>query len=345
MDNWINGAEAGNDEIVISSRVRLARNLKKIPFTNRMDESAGRENVDRIEGAFYLNQENREKFTTIRLWESNGNVSTSYFEKHLISPNLLKSYKKTAFLVDKDETMSIMINEEDHIRLQCITKGFNVREAYNEANKLDDMLEQYLDYAFDEKFGYLTACPTNLGTGMRASVMIHLPALTMNKEIDGLIKGLAQVGMTIRGLYGEGSNADSNIYQISNQVTLGVTEEEIITNLQAVVSQVVAQEIKSRESLRANYEYEILDKIYRSIGILKNAIILSSKECLELLSYVRLGVEMSIINDVDKKLLNSLLVSIQPASLQLKVGRKLSERERDVERGKLVREAFRKINN
>jgi protein arginine kinase len=248
MDNWINGAETSNDEIVISSRVRLARNLKKIPFTNRMDETAGRENVDRIEGAFYLNQDNREKFTTIRLWESSGNVSTSYFEKHLISPNLLKSYKKTAFLVDKDETMSIMINEEDHIRLQCITKGFNVREAYNEANKLDDMLEQYLDYAFDEKFGYLTACPTNLGTGMRASVMIHLPALTMNKEIDGLIKGLAQVGMTIRGLYGEGSNADSNIYQISNQVTLGVTEEEIITNLQAVVSQVVAQEIKSRES-------------------------------------------------------------------------------------------------
>ncbi|GFP77916.1 protein arginine kinase [Clostridium fungisolvens] len=345
MNNWISGPDNANDEIVISSRVRLARNLKKIPFTNKLDENAGRENVDRIESAFYLNENTRDKFTTVRLWEMGGNVSTSYFEKHLISPNLLKSYKKTAFLVDKDETMSIMINEEDHIRLQCITKGFDIKEAYNEATKLDDMLENFLDYAFDERFGYLTACPTNIGTGMRASVMIHLPALTMNKEIDGLIKGLAQVGMTIRGLYGEGSNADSNIYQISNQVTLGITEEEILTNLQAVVSQITAQEIKSREYLRANYEYEILDKIYRSIGILKNAIILSSKECLELLSYVRLGVEMSIIDDIDKKLLNSLLVLIQPASLQLKVGRKLTEKERDMERGKLVRETFRKINN
>lgn len=340
MENWINAGERTED-IVISSRIRLARNLKHIPFPNKLEEKEARENIDKIEGAFNIREENRGKFRTIRLWENNPNVVRSYFEKHLISANLIKGYTKTAFLLNNDETVSVMINEEDHIRLQCITKGLNLREIFNEANRLDSELEEYLEYAFDEKFGYLTVCPTNLGTGLRASVMIHLPALTMNNEINGLLKGLTQVGMTIRGLYGEGSSADGNMYQISNQITLGVPEEEILSNLEAVVSQVIEQEIKAREVLKTKYYYELLDKIYRALGVLKNAVILNLKECLELLSYVRMGVEMSIINDINKKLLNNLLVAIQPASLQLKVDKKLSGRDIDIERAKLVREVLR----
>ena len=340
MKNWIN-ALGKNSDIVVSSRIRMARNLKKVPFPGKLNLEQARENINHIETAFFNNQKLKDKFNSYRLWENKPNFISTYLEKHLISADLMRGYKNAAFIVDKDETMSLMLNEEDHIRLQCVNKGFNLRDTYKEADKLDSNLEEYLDYAFDEKLGYLTACPTNLGTGMRASVMIHLPALTVNEEITSLLKGLTQVGMTLRGLYGEGSRADGNMYQISNQISLGVTEEETLSNLEAVISEIILQEKKARERLVTQYKYEVEDKIYRALGVLENSILLSMQEALEFLSHVRMGVEMGIVGSIDNILLNKLLVEIQPATLQTIVGRKLNDKEKNIERAKLVKQILR----
>jgi protein arginine kinase len=213
----------------------------------------------------------------------------------------------------------------------------NLEEAYNVSDKIDDLLEENLDYAFDEKLGYLTACPTNVGTGLRASVMLHLPALSLNNQMNGLLNALAQVGMTVRGLYGEGSKVVGNIYQISNQITLGRSEEEILSNLKAIVIQVINEEKISRESLMKKYRYELEDRVYRALGVLRSAVLLDSNECLKLLSDVRLGVEMGIIKDVNKVALNNLLINIQPAAIQKQYNRNLSRGERDFNRAKLVR--------
>lgn len=186
----------------------------------------------------------------------------------MISKELIKNKEGSAFILGENDTVSIMINEEDHIRLQCISAGLNLRESYALASRIDDLIEESVEYAFDEKIGYITACPTNLGTGLRCSAMIHLPALTMNNEMNGILKALTQVGMTIRGLYGEGSKALGNIYQISNQITLGLSEEDIISNLEAVVNEIIGQEIATRNRLYSTYRYELEDKIYRSLGIL-----------------------------------------------------------------------------
>jgi protein arginine kinase len=328
-----------NDEdLVISSRMRLARNLAKVPFPHKLNVEKGREIIKRVENAFYTSADNEKEFKTNYLWEKDNNERQLYLEKHLISKNLIDNSDKTAFILNNKETVSIMINEEDHIRIQCITAGLNLEEAYDLSNKIDDFLEEKLEYAFDEKWGYLTACPTNIGTGLRASVMVHLPALSLNNQINGLLNALAQVGMTIRGLYGEGSKPVGNIYQISNQVTLGRSEKEIVSNLKAIAIQVINEEKISRENLVKKYKNELEDRIYRALGILRSAVLLSSNECLRLLSDVRLGVEMGIIKDVDKVTLNNLLVNIQPAAIQREGSRNLSSSERDFNRAKLVRE-------
>lgn len=343
MKNWLE-AKSENNDVVISSRIRLARNLKDIPFPNKLSENDAKDIVKKVEDAFYSVPYMKEQYKTIYLWQSDDISNMAHLEKHLISKKLISNKNEGAFILGKDETVSIMLNEEDHIRLQSITGGLNLKEAYEYTNKLDDLLEEKLDYAFDEKFGYLTSCPTNLGTGLRASVMIHLPALTMNKEIAGLLKGLTQVGMTIRGLFGEGSHGDGNIYQISNQVTLGLSEEEIITNLTGVINQIINQERLTRDRILNKKKYELEDKIFRSAGILKSAIMLTSKEALNLLSNVRLGVEMGIIKDVDKTILNKLLVDIQPATIQKNSKEMLTDKQRDLKRAELVKESLKIIN-
>ncbi|MEW8957206.1 protein arginine kinase [Clostridium sp.] len=337
MENWINTKNNSNS-IVLSSRVRIARNLEGVPFPHKLNKDEGMKVIDTINKAFYGFEYHKEKFNTIELWNLSNIEKERFLERHLISNHLINFQDKSAFIISDDETVSIMINEEDHIRLQCITSGLNIKEAYEKANELDNMLEGKLEYAFDEKLGYITACPTNLGTGLRASVMIHLPALTLNNEINGALKALTQVGMTIRGLYGEGSKGDGNIYQISNQITLGVSEEEIVRNLEGVVSQLVSQELRARAMVEKQYKYELEDKIYRSLGILKNSRILPSKEALDLLSNVRLGLEMGIIDDIDEGFINNMLIDIGPASLQFIANKELNPKERDIERAKLVRE-------
>ena len=330
-----------DDEIVISSRIRIARNIRSKPFPHRLNEIEARKAAEQVETAFYTSTHMKENYKTIHLWELDNDSSTNYLERHLISPKLINNKSKAAFIVGEDETVSIMLNEEDHIRLQCITGGLKLKEIYNNADKLDNFIEEKIDYAFDEKIGYLTACPTNIGTGLRASVMIHLPALTMNDEMTGILKALTQIGMTIRGIYGEGSAAQGNIYQISNQITLGITEDDILNNLEAVISQIINQENRTRENLLKNYKYELEDKIYRSLGILETAVLLNENECMDLLSNVRMGIEMGIIKDVSKNLLNKLLVEIQPASMKMKYNINMNGKERDLNRARLVKQSLR----
>ncbi|HEY5561641.1 MAG TPA: protein arginine kinase [Clostridiaceae bacterium] len=337
MENWVNSKREEN-EIVLSSRIRLARNIKDVPFPNKLSIEKGIELVSEIEKAFYITDEMKEHFKTINLWKNDWTYNRVFLEKHLISSKLLINGKKAAFILDNDETTSIMINEEDHLRLQCITSGLNLTEAYNEADRYDNLLEETIDFAFDEKLGYLTACPTNLGTGLRASVMIHLPALSSTNEMNEVLNALTQVGMTIRGLYGEGSKAEGCLYQISNQITLGLTEMDILNNLNAVVDQVIRREQLSREQILKNHKYELEDKIFRALGLLKSAVILSSKEGLNLLSNVRLGVEMGIVKEIEISKINELSIEVEPANLQIKNNKKLSEKERDIFRAKLVRE-------
>lgn len=334
MESWINSSK---EDVVISSRVRLARNVKEVPFPNKLDNKNGIELSRSIQQAFNKVLKDKGEYKTYELRDISPNLARTFLEKHLISPNLIKNGTISSFIVDSDETFSLMINEEDHIRLQCITAGFDIRSAYNNADEVDSLLEQEIEYAFNEKLGYLTACPTNIGTAMRASVMIHLPAATFNNEIPKLLKGLNQVGMTLRGLYGEGSKGEGNIYQISNQVTLGVTDEDILTNLEAVALQVVAEEKNIRKLYLDQYKYEVEDRIFRARALLENARVLTLKEALGLLSSIRLGVEEGLIEDIDIKKVNKMLLFSQNASIQNHLDRELKEKERNIERAKLMR--------
>lgn len=337
MENWLNSTN--NNEMVITTRIRLARNIKGIPFPDKLSDDEGRNVVEKVNNAF--NKSENQDFKCIDLWKNDNNCNAEFLEKHLISKKLIDNSSKSAFILNNNETVSIMINEEDHLRLQAITAGLNLEEAYNCIDKIDDELEENIDYAFDEKLGYLTACPTNLGTGMRASVMIHLPALSMNNEMGRVLNALSQIGITIRGLWGEGSKAIGGLYQISNQVTLGMSEMDIISNLKTVVEQIMNQENLSRERIMKKYKYELEDKMYRSLGILKNSVILDINECLNLISNVRIGVEMGIIKDIDINKLNNLLVNVQKATLQKIYNKKLSKNEENIKRSLYVRENLR----
>ncbi|CDI50849.1 protein arginine kinase [Clostridium tetani] len=337
MNNWIH-TSVDNSDIVLSSRIRLARNLSNFAYPHKISIEEGRKIVETIEKVL---QNEESKYKVYRLWEMDPLDRVTYLEKYLISSKLILNNEKGAFIKNEDETVSLMINEEDHIRLQCITNGFNLEEAYKCAEDLDDLIEENLDYAFHENLGYMTACPTNLGTGLRASVMIHLPALTMNREINKIFSGLTQIGMTIRGIYGEGSKAVGNLFQVSNQLTLGLNEEEIINNLKAVVYQIINQEKLAREKMMKMHKYRIEDKVYRALGILNSAVLLDSEECLKLLSYVRLGVEMDIIKDVSKKVLNELTISIQSAMIQGIFNSKLTEEARQLKRAELVKKKLK----
>lgn len=333
MENWIS-SETGSNDIVISSRVRLARNIKNRPFPHKETVERGRELAKEIEDVVISNVTDLNK---IHLWEIDKLKQEYYFERHLISPKLIENNNKASLIVSNDETVSLMINEEDHLRIQSITSGLNLEEAYKSTNELDDILEDNLEFAFDESYGYLTACPTNIGTGLRASAMIHLPALTINGEINKVLNAISQVGMTIRGLYGEGSKGYSNLYQISNQITLGLSEEDIINNLSVVIGQVVNQEYYFREKYMEKYKYELEDRVFRALGILRSAILIDIKESLKLISDVRMGIEMGIIKGVKKSDLNYLMINIQPSVIQMKNDTQLSERDKNLIRADLIR--------
>ena len=330
-------------DIVLSTRIRLARNLDGYRFPLSFTENEAHQIDEMIKEALqFIKDEHRFSHFTIK--EMPALQRQVLVEKHLISPLLAKKEKSASVHISSDETISIMVNEEDHLRIQCLAPGLQLAETYAMASQLDSKLEKNLPYAFNDSFGYLTSCPTNVGTGLRASVMMHLPALTMSKQIKVVTQMLARLGMVVRGIYGEGSENLGNIYQISNQVTLGKSEEEILKDLQEVALQIIKNERGAREALLKNSRIILEDRFNRSLGTLKYARIMTSEEAAACLSNVRLGVDVGIIHEVPLNVLNECMILIQPGFVQQYAGTTLQASERDMYRAKLLREKLNLTN-
>ncbi|AEI46048.1 protein arginine kinase [Paenibacillus mucilaginosus] len=338
LSEWMKG-EGPDSDIVISSRIRLARNIREYPFPMLATNGQSKE-VAELAAKVLESEElgTISRFTLLPLADLDELQRRVLVEKHLISPALANESRNGAVILSDNESISIMVNEEDHLRIQCLCPGFQIKEAWDLAGQIDDVFETQLEYAFDEKRGYMTSCPTNVGTGIRASVMIHLPALVLTQQINRILSAITQVGLAVRGLYGEGSEALGNLFQISNQITLGQSEEEIIDNLYSVVRQIIEHERAARQRLIHETRPKILDRVSRSYGILSYAAIMDSKEAAQRLSDVRLGIDLGFIKNVSPHVLNELLVMTQPGFLQQTAGEKLTPEERDIRRAQLIRE-------
>lgn len=335
---WLKGG-GENADIVVSSRVRFARNLRGFPFYHWASDEK-RQQVYNIVKEAILGAPSLKS----GIWVDMSDLTEldRYFllERHLISRELTEKGPFKACLIGEEEIVTVMVNEEDHIRLQVLQSGLSLLEALDIARRIDSELAQRLDYAFSYDWGYLTACPTNTGTGLRASVMLHLPLLVLTKQISNVINTIAKLSFTARGFYGEGTEASGNFFQISNQVTLGRSEEEIVENLLKVIDQIINYERNAREKMYKQDMVALEDQVFRSYGLLKNARVINSKEAIELLSNLRLGIDLGMI-DIDIKQINELLLLIQPAHLQKLEGRRLSARERDIKRAELIREKLK----
>lgn len=329
-------------DVAVSSRVRLARNISNMPFPTRMKREQGLEVIDMVRDSVFKSSDAvAENLVFFDIQKMNPIDRQVLVEKHLISPDLTDGRLERAAIISRDERISIMINEEDHVRLQCIYPGMQLDNAWQLCNKLDLLMEEQLEFAFDSSSGYLTCCPTNLGTGIRASVMLHLPALSMTGYIKGVLEACAKLGLAVRGIYGENSEALGNMFQISNQVTLGQTEEEIIASINNVTHQIIEQERMLRNEIYKQGTSRFEDRIYRSLGILANARIISTEESLKLISDVRLGVDMKLIEGMTAVTLDELMLFIQPAILQKLAGKILAPDERDVRRADLIRNSLK----
>lgn len=334
MNKWYveNGTEG---DIVISTRVRLARNLEDYPFPCRLTVKGKEKVCEEIKNAILSDDSWGFGYTQMKDFTRAQAVSLA--ERHLISPEFASDRAGRALLLTDDEAVSIMLCEEDHIRLQVMMSGLALKEAFSVADKIDNIISSKLNYAYDDRIGYLTQCPTNLGTAMRASVMLHLPALTRCGQIGKLASTVSKLGLVIRGAYGEGSSPRGDIYQLSNQITLGISEESALNNLQSITLQLVAQERAAAEKLIENPIEE--DRIFRAWGILKNARVLSGDEFMELSSLVRMGISNKAI-DYDIAKLNELTIRVQPATINAAEGKELTSQQRDVLRAMWVREAL-----
>ena len=343
---WLGGGK-DNKDVVMSSRIRLARNIENIPFPNRANiaqiDSIATEVTELLPD---LQAFAGQPYNFIKMSELSELDQYVLVEKHLISPAFAQNSAGRALLASEDATVSVMVNEEDHIRLQCFRSGLDLPGTWELANKIDDILESKLDFAFNERFGYLTACPTNLGTGLRASVMVHLPGLVLTRQLNRVVAAMTQVGLAVRGLYGEGTEGLGNIFQISNQLTIGNTETEIVANMQNVVLQVVEKEQSARKFLYSEAPDTLTDKVYRAFGILRYAQRLTGQEVLALLSEVRLGVDMGLIKELPADILDELLIITGANYLQ-----KTSEKDvfdpnmRDKLRAKVVRDKLQRYQN
>lgn len=326
--------EKNDNDIIVSTRVRLARNLDNYPFPSALGDDDAKKLSEEVKNAILSSNSTLSKeFEWIKMKDLSAPERQELSESHLISPQMAQS-ARGSFFKSHDETMSIMLLEEDHIRLQIIKSGLCLSEAWELADKVDNVLEENLSYAFSEEFGYLTACPTNTGTGMRASVMMHLPALTATNNINKIISSASALGLTVRGLYGEGSKAFGNLYQVSNQITLGISEEEIISSLENIVGQIKKHELDARDALRKNDG--IADRLWRSYGTLKYARSISSSEAKALLSDVILGRSLGIIDTEENIPPIQLMVETEPALIMNK--KNMSPEERDKKRAQILRE-------
>ena len=338
---WLKGGGAESD-IVVSSRIRLARNLTNYPFTTRATaEQKGELEVvpsERImkaqigEGTFYVNLNELSPIERMLL-----------VERHLISRELSASEGDRGVAFTVNEVIAIMVNEEDHLRIQVLRSGYELEDTWRIINDVDDKLERVVQYAFSTRLGYLTACPTNVGTGMRLSVMLHLPALVSTRHLEKVVNAVAKLNLVVRGLYGEGTQASGDFYQISNQVTLGKSERDIIQSMQDVIPRVLEYERKAREGLLTDNRKKVEDRVWRAVGILRTARFISSEETMHLLSQVRMGVNMGLVTSIDLKTINEILIQSLPAHLQKTQGRDLDSEERNIVRADFIRARMAKV--
>ncbi len=333
---WLKGSGPDSD-IVISSRVRLARNLSQYPFLTRANEQQRAEIHEAIRRALAKVGLGENGHLYIDLDQTNELTNRFLLERHLISRELANGSGDRGVLFNRSEMLAVMVNEEDHLRIQAIRAGFQIREAHSDIQWIDDQLDQDLKFAYSEEFGYLTACPTNVGTGMRASVMFHLPALVLTKQIDKVFASVTKINLAVRGFYGEGTQASGDFYQISNQVTLGVSEEDVLELLIRVVPKIVTYEREVRDHLVAKDRLRLEDKVWRAYGVLQAARSISSEETMDLLSAVRLGVNLGLLGNVDISTVNELFILTQPAHLQRLEKRDLDPNERDATRAEFIR--------
>lgn len=336
MSGWYNNAQG--DNIAVSTRIRLARNLRGMPFPSKMNETQLKDLKEKVKKAIAESNTPFAKSLKFIDMDLVPEVEIrAMVERHVISPEFAANHKGRAIILSDDESVSIMIGEEDHIRIQVLLGGFQLESAYNTAERLDTLLDDYLHFAFDDELGFLTECPTNLGTGLRASVMLHLPVCETTGEIARLSENINKIGFTVRGIYGEGSKSAAALYQISNQITLGISEKNAIDNLKIIATQLIEKENNFRSQLNRN---QIEDSVFRALGVLKYSRILSGKEMMGLLSRIKLGVSMGIIeSDVNSF---ALLVENQPFMLMRKYG-EMAPEERDIQRANALRERFSNV--
>ena len=336
---WLRGTGPEAD-IVISSRIRLARNLSSFPFSNRASvhqkseiEAMLRERLGKLDFMPRLDYLNIPGLSPLD--------RQLLVERQLISREMANTEGPRGAAVAPQETVSVMINEEDHLRLQVMRSGFSLDEAWTDIDRLDDAVEGRVIYAFSEEFGFLTACPTNVGTGMRASVMLHLPALVLTKQIEKVFRALQKINLAVRGLYGEGSRASGDFYQISNQVTLGKSEATILTEIREVIPQIITYERQARNTLTRESRQALHDRVSRAFGTLQSATMMTSEETMDLLSSVRLGINLGLLEEVSIPTINELFIHTQPAHLQKIIGTALDGEERNSARARYLRSRLR----
>lgn len=336
VSQWMNGQGPDRD-VALGSRIRLARNLKGLPFPSVADQRQAHDVLRQVREA--VTQSPKLRGMLFVAMDSLSPLERHLLmERHLISPAHAREGGHKAVVLRNDEVVSVMVNEEDHLRIQVLLPGLQLSAAWELADQVDDALEQYLPYAFLAERGYLTACPTNVGTGLRASLMVHLPALASTGQVSRIIQAVGRLGLVVRGLYGEGTQALGNIFQFSNQVTLGHSEADIVQHLINVTRQVIDQEREARQMLLRRDKLALEDRVARAYGTLAHARVVSSQEALQLLSDVRLGIDLGLLDGLKPEILQELLVAIRPAHLQRRTGRELSPAERDVLRAALIRE-------
>lgn len=332
---WLSG-EGPDSFAVLSSRIRLARNISNFPFPPAAD-SDSREKVLNFISPAFSKIPLLKNGSFFQASEIDGLSQKFLMERHLISPEFVRGGSGRGLYIEQEEKISIMLNEEDHIRLQVISSGMSLPECWEIANKVDNEISELVEFDFSDKFGYLTSCPTNVGTGLRASILIHLPGLVLTRKIDDIIGSISKVGLVVRGFYGEGTDVLGNLFQISNQTTLGRTEDEIIDSLVKVSRTIIENEQNAQEELMTGAPEQIEDKVWRSYGILTHARVLTSNEVMNLLSALRLGLSLGLIDKFSNRELNELLIVTQPAHLQKYMGKEMDNNERDMIRADLVR--------
>jgi protein arginine kinase len=335
--------EGPHNKIVLSSRVRLARNLKGLAFPGWAKKAERVRSLDQIRPAVESLSQMSDAFS-----ESMDNLTVLdkniLVERHLISREHAAKNAGSGLVLNREESLCVMINEEDHLRMQALRPGLQLKQAWHAIDQIDSKLEKKLGYAFTPDLGYLTACPTNLGTGIRVSAMLHLPGLVLAEQINQIIQAVNKLGLAVRGLYGEGTEALGNVFQVSNQMTLGEAENDIVERLNKVLAQIIEHEENARAMLLEKKPKSVYNHIGRAYGILANAHSISSKETMNLLSLMRLGVDLGLFPDVERWLVDELFIITQPAHLQKRFSEKLSAEERDLLRADMLRERLRNVS-